>query len=54
MQSKSEIDIKSLEVAFVKIAKKFSQNRNVSYGAWRDAGVPAPVLKKAAIARTRG
>jgi hypothetical protein len=47
-------DIKSLEAAFVKIAKRFGENRGIGYGAWRDAGVPAVVLKKAGVARTRG
>jgi len=47
-------DLKSLEAAFVKIARQFGENRGIGYGAWRDAGVPAPVLKKAGIARTRG
>jgi hypothetical protein len=47
-------DLKSLEAAFVKIAKRFGQNRGIGYGAWRDAGVPAVVLKKAGVARTRG
>ena len=47
-------DLKSLESAFVKIAKRFGENRGIGYGAWRDAGVPAVVLKKAGVARTRG
>ena len=47
-------DIKSLEAAFVKIAKRFGENRGIGYGAWRDAGVPAVVLKQAGVARTRG
>ena len=47
-------DIKSLEASFVKIAKRFGENRGIGYGAWRDAGVPAPVLKRAGVARTRG
>ncbi len=46
-------DVKQLEAAFVKVAKKFGENRGISYGAWRDAGVPADVLKKAGVARTR-
>jgi hypothetical protein len=54
LASESAVDVKSLEAAFVKIAKTFSENRGVTYGAWRDAGVPAPVLKKAGIQRTRG
>lgn len=47
-------DVKRLESDFVRIAKKFSENRGIAYGAWRDAGVPAVVLTKAGIVRTRG
>ena len=47
-------DIKSLQADFIKVAKKFGENRGISYGAWRDAGVPADVLKRAGVARTRG
>jgi hypothetical protein len=47
-------DVKSLESDFVRIAKRFSENRGVGYRAWRDAGVPAEVLRKAGVARTRG
>jgi hypothetical protein len=48
------VDIRALEAAFVRVAKKFSQNRGIGYGAWRDAGVPASVLQRAGVARTRG
>ena len=34
-------DVKSLEAEFIRIAKKFGENRGIGYGAWRDAGVPA-------------
>ena len=54
MESAGSTDIKSLEAAFVKIAKRFGENRGIGYGAWRDAGVPAVVLKMAGVARTRG
>jgi hypothetical protein len=54
LESSSGGDLASLEAAFVKIAKRFGENRGIGYGAWRDAGVPAVVLKKAGIARTRG
>ena len=47
-------DIKKLEADFVKVAKTFSERRGISYGAWRDAGVPAQVLKRAKVPRTRG
>jgi hypothetical protein len=50
----SGTDLKSLEAAFVKIAKKFGENRGIGYAAWRDAGVPAQVLRRAGVARTRG
>ena len=53
-QLNSSVDVKTLEANFVKIAKHFSENRGIGYGAWRDAGVPPQVLKKAGISRTRG
>lgn len=53
-QLNSSVDLKALEASFVKIAKSFSENRGVGYGAWRDAGVPPQVLKRAGITRTRG
>lgn len=46
-------DIKVLESAFIKVAKKFGDNRGITYAAWRDAGVSAEVLKRAGVARTR-
>jgi hypothetical protein len=51
--SSAQANIKPLETAFVKVAKKFSASRGITYGAWRDAGVPADVLRRAGIARTR-
>ncbi len=50
----TDIDVKAMETAFVKVAKKFGENRGIGYGAWRDAGVSAEVLRKAGVARTRG
>lgn len=47
------VDIKKLEADFLKVAKQFTEQRGITYGAWRDAGVPAAVLQKAGIARTR-
>jgi hypothetical protein len=47
-------DLKSLEAGFIRVAKKFGEKRGIGYGAWRDAGVPAAVLKKAGVRRTRG
>lgn len=48
------VDVKSLENAFVKVAKKFGENRGIGYAAWREAGVSPEVLKRANITRTRG
>ncbi len=48
------VDLKSLESEFVKVAKQFGGKRGIRYGAWRDAGVSAVVLKRAGVARTRG
>ena len=47
-------DLKTLEADFIKVAKRFGDKRNIGYDAWRDAGVPADVLKSAGVARTRG
>jgi hypothetical protein len=53
ISSGTSVDVKSLEAAFVKIAQKFSEGRGITYGAWREAGVPAEVLRRARISRTR-
>jgi hypothetical protein len=53
MQSAGATDLKALENAFVRIAKAFGEKRGIGYGAWRDAAVPAVVLKRAGVARTR-
>jgi len=54
LNSAAETDLKGLESDFIRIAKKFGENRGVGYGAWRDAGVSADVLRRAGVARTRG
>ena len=45
------VDFAGLETAFVRVAKRFSQSRGIRYGAWRDAGVPPAVLRRAGISR---
>ena len=47
------VDIGPLEAEFVKIAKKFGENKNYTFGDWRAVGVPADVLAKAGIKKTR-
>lgn len=48
------VDLAALERDFVKVAREYGEAKGLSYGAWRDAGVPAETLKKAGIPRTRG
>jgi hypothetical protein len=54
LRTPDAVDLKSLEDAFVKVAKKFGDRRGIRYGAWREAGVSAQVLKRAKITRTQG
>jgi len=47
-------DIAALEKQFVKVARTYGERKGISYATWRTAGVPASVLQKAGVARTRG
>lgn len=47
------VDLAAVEADFVAMAKAYSERKGISYSAWREAGVPAPVLKKAGVPRTR-
>jgi hypothetical protein len=44
-------DLSQLEKEFAKVAKSYSGKKRISYGAWREFGVPSDVLKKAGITR---
>jgi hypothetical protein len=46
-------DVRKLERDFVRVAKRFSDRRGISLGAWRDAGVSSRVLQRAGISRKR-
>lgn len=46
-------DFAALEEGFVEQARAYSERKGISYSAWREAGVPAAVLRKAGIGRTR-
>jgi hypothetical protein len=46
-------NLSDLEKAFAKSAKAYGESKGISYSTWRKAGVPADLLKKAGIARTR-
>jgi hypothetical protein len=45
------VDMTSLEEAFVKVAKSYSDSKKISYASWREVGVDAKVLKAAGISR---
>jgi hypothetical protein len=45
------VDMESLEAGFVAAAAGYSERKGISYAAWREAGVPAALLKGAGIRR---
>jgi hypothetical protein len=44
-------DLAELERGFVEAAAAYSARKGIGYAAWREAGVPAAVLKRAGITR---
>jgi hypothetical protein len=52
-RAEEKIDLSALESDFVKAAGPYSKRKGISYTAWRELGVSAPVLKKAGIGRGR-
>ena len=46
-------DLDALRKGFVDHAQSYSERKGVSYTAWREAGVPASVLREAGIKETR-
>jgi hypothetical protein len=51
-KTSSAPDLADLEKDFVKNAKSYSKRKGISYAAWREAGVPAALLKDAGIGRS--
>ena len=49
--AEATIDMESLERGFIAAAPGYSSRKGISYAAWREAGVPAAVLKEAGISR---
>jgi hypothetical protein len=49
----ARVDLTALESDFVKIAKSYSKRTGINYGAFRTVGVPADVLKRAGVSRSR-
>jgi hypothetical protein len=46
-------DLDALEEGFVQAAEPYSERKGITYHAWREAGVPAAVLKRAGVKRTK-
>jgi hypothetical protein len=51
-KASSAPELADLEKDFVKNAKSYSKRKGISYAAWREAGVPAALLKDAGISRS--
>jgi hypothetical protein len=47
-----DIDLSAYEDDFVAVAADYGQRKGISYGAWRELGVSAAVLKRAGITRS--
>ena len=52
-RAEATADFSALEAAFVEHAASYSERKGISYPAWREAGVPAEVLRRAGVPRTR-
>ncbi len=52
-EEKAPVDMATLEASFAEVAKSYSARRSISYKAWREMGVPAALLTRSGIARTR-
>lgn len=46
------VDMAQLEEAFVVAAAEYGTRRGITYAAWRDAGVPTSMLRRAGITRS--
>ena len=47
-------DISSLERGFVSAAGEYARRKGIDYATWREAGVPADVLRRAGVHRGSG
>ncbi|CAN5601656.1 hypothetical protein BH24ACT5_BH24ACT5_22820 [soil metagenome] len=47
----ADVDVSTLEQAFVDVAQGYGERQGISYAAWREVGVEAGVLTKAGISR---
>lgn len=47
-----KVDLAAVERDFITSAKAYGERRGIHYDVWREAGIPADVLKKAGINRS--
>jgi hypothetical protein len=52
LENADSVDMGDLEANFAEHAASYGGKRGISYGAWREVGVPSPVLKAAGIRRS--
>lgn len=50
--SEAGTDLADLEAQFIAVAASYGERKGITYSAWRELGVPAPVLAQAGISRT--
>jgi hypothetical protein len=50
--SEAGTDLADLESQFVAVAASYGERKGITYSAWRELGVPAPILAQAGISRT--
>ena len=48
----TKVDLSGLEKDFVSTARSYGKRKGISYAAWRELGVSAPILKRAGITRS--
>ena len=53
LDGSDDAELEELTEAFVEVAAEYSESQGITYGTWRDNGVPADVLKRAGVKRTR-
>jgi len=49
----SPVDLAALEEGFVAVAASYSARQGITYESWREIGVPAGVLARAGVSRSR-
>ena len=52
-QGGNQVDLQSLEAEFIKVAREYGNRKGINYATWREAGVPAEVLRRVGIGRAK-